>query len=100
MSKYCDSSGWAYDSFMKKSGGKPKTTPGEVISPLEHTHAAERLSEPGETLGPLNQGAPQKSKDSHEKEARKRLEKPPEDKRGITIGPTTKTGPDITIDPR
>jgi hypothetical protein len=78
--------------------GKRTTTPGEVISPLEHSHGESELSEPGEKLGTLNQSAPQKGKTSAQRSAKERLEKAPEDKREITIGPTTKTGPDIIIE--
>lgn len=85
--------------YMKRTTGRPETTPGEVISPLEHTHGENSTTEPGQVLGTLNEGAGQKSKKSTDKSAKERLEKPAEDRRGITIGPTTKSGPDITIEP-
>jgi hypothetical protein len=41
--------------------------------------------------------APKAKAGETEKEAREILSKPPRDKREVTIGPTDKTGPDITL---
>lgn len=82
-------------SIMRKNAS---STPGEVISPLEHTHEAERLTAPGEVLSPLNQGAPSKTKERSKKTAAESLATPPKDKTQVTIAPTTSSGPDISIE--
>lgn len=41
--------------------------------------------------------APRAKAGETEKKAREILSKPPRDKREVTIGPTDKTGPDITL---
>jgi len=45
-----------------------------------------------------NNEAQKKRKEKRELEdARRKLSRPPKDKREVTIGPTTSTGPDITV---
>lgn len=40
---------------------------------------------------------PQSDQARKERKARERLAKPPKDRREVTIGPTNKAGPDITL---
>jgi hypothetical protein len=77
--------------------GNRQTSPGEVISPLVHTHGKSETTQPGEVLGTMTQETPTRQKDSSDDSIRERLSSPPKDNKEITIGPTTRSGPDITV---
>ncbi|MGV3774921.1 MAG: hypothetical protein ACO1QB_18630 [Verrucomicrobiales bacterium] len=75
----------------------PKTTPGEVISPLEHTNHADRVTTPGQQF-PSNMKDPKADEPAPEAEVKEKLARPPKDHTEVTIGPTVgTTGQDVSF---